>query len=123
MSRARRYVPWIVLGTGMLALFVGDLGGLTGDARLAVVLAGAALSFVGIVAAETSATARCGDERADQYRAGHFGFVVLGALLISMLLVALMGDVTFEAENVLAGSVLVGLFAFMGSLYRQRWTA
>jgi hypothetical protein len=120
MSKLRRYVPWTVVGTGALTFVAGDLLGLEGRALLAAALAGAVLLFVGVLAVEFRAAARCEGSRADQRRAGHAGFVLLGALLSATLLVLLTTGLQVAAETVLAAAVFVGIAAFQGSLLYQR---
>jgi hypothetical protein len=114
----RRYAPWLLIGIGA-AIMVGiDRFDVTGRLQLGLVVVGAVLLFAGIVAHDLLAKARCLDDESDrlrEYRSGHFGFVVLGALLVTSLLVVTTTGVAVATELVLVAAVAVGLATYTGS--------
>ena len=119
MANTRRYVPWIVLVLGGLVVVGSDLLEPSRPVHLALTVGGAVVMFLGIVWADLRSTHGClVDERYVEihHRSGYFGFVVLGALLITTSLVLLNTGLVVPADALLLGAALLGLVAYRGSV-------
>lgn len=112
-----------MLGGGGAVVVGVDLFDVTGRLGLGLILLGAALLFAGTVAHDLLAARRCaGEDRTDEYRSGHFAFVVLGGLLVTALVVVTATGVAVQAELLLVAATVVGLTTFSGArLYLGRW--